>query len=838
MDEPLESFSASHPPQRSPRITLPRPPGSVSSGLTLVLPSLKNLKAAQREKQRSPSFSQTPVQDVPVQEKKIPRPIKLKPLKEVLTKLILQIKKKDDYAFFLRPVDPSQVPGYSDIVKRPMDLGTMTSKVEKGKYRSLEEFASDLRLVTTNAKIFNPPGTIYYTEAERIEAWGLDHIAKAASTVIQYETDWNIDIEKDEEGPSLNIDDEDDDNVATPMDIEGLSARGRSQSVLSQTQPGSSKRGPRGPYRKQGAATTSTFSESLDAEGGLPGSKDGLGAFPPGSDWAATMLALKLKGKRYRTKKERLRFEREGPPYLPDGSLDYTEMEEPFSVLSFFVPDPPQRPQMCAIYPPLAIPQTQSQPPTPHPQPPLQHVPFPASVAIPSTHQEFIPPSIPATAGTKRRHWTVTKNVPSRKGKEREDEMEGAEISAWQVPRDAHAVDYGSFALLAGELAEEMRKRGYAPGSVPDGKEEELVFDAIRESLDCVKELGEDENSSGVGVGVGAANGSNGTGGYWTDRRAAEAEDYIRDVVYGGVDGMAYVRSLAEFVSNDREEATSPSTSSSGGLGMPLAKWVEQNIVDSLTGGRHSLLREAAIQLRRQSPTTPRKQEEGSTQNLIAKQVSDSLRVYPAAIIALSALLQIKTHKIDMAALIKTPEELFLSEEEWAGKGLKEKRKRQALKSEALPTADEAMEVEEPERTWMDVDVSAGGGVGDGAEYELEGPAELNEVLEYVARLIHELDQRIRSGDNLTSMPHTNGKTGVVAMPNGEGRDGKSSAKGVEEIERVSSSSSESMEDPTVRNLRLNLLALAKRAPLDTIARLPKDLVPEHIRHYVPTLGP
>ena len=27
-----------------------------------------------------------------------------------------------------------------------------------------------------------------------------------------------------------------------------------------------------------------------------------------------------------------------------------------------------------------------------------------------------------------------------------------------------------------------------------------------------------------------------------------------------------------------------------------------------------------------------------------------------------------------------------------------------------------------------------------------------------------------------------------------------------------------------------------KRAPLDTIARLPVDLVPEHIRQYVPTL--
>lgn len=48
--------------------------------------------------------------------------------------------RKDDYAFFIHPVDPAQVPGYADAISNPMDLGTMTVKVTKGKYRSLEEF--------------------------------------------------------------------------------------------------------------------------------------------------------------------------------------------------------------------------------------------------------------------------------------------------------------------------------------------------------------------------------------------------------------------------------------------------------------------------------------------------------------------------------------------------------------------------------------------------------------------------------------------------------------------------------------------------------------------------
>lgn len=155
MDGSLPSTTSSHNQEASSR------PATTRSGLTLVLPSLKNLKAANIAKKSKPngSVSQSPAFGVDAPEKKAPRPVKLKPLKEVLTKLIQQIKKyaffssktkplfehtffrKDDYAFFLKPVDLSQVPGYLDVVQHPMDFGTMTSKVERGKYRSLEEFA-------------------------------------------------------------------------------------------------------------------------------------------------------------------------------------------------------------------------------------------------------------------------------------------------------------------------------------------------------------------------------------------------------------------------------------------------------------------------------------------------------------------------------------------------------------------------------------------------------------------------------------------------------------------------------------------------------------------------
>jgi len=89
MDESLSLSSSSHNQKSSPKPTTTR------SGLTLVLPSLKNLKAAKAVKKlKAPaSVPNSPAFDGEVGDKKPLRPVKLKPLKEVLTKLIQQIKK-------------------------------------------------------------------------------------------------------------------------------------------------------------------------------------------------------------------------------------------------------------------------------------------------------------------------------------------------------------------------------------------------------------------------------------------------------------------------------------------------------------------------------------------------------------------------------------------------------------------------------------------------------------------------------------------------------------------------------------------------------------------------
>ncbi|KAJ2925847.1 hypothetical protein H1R20_g11247, partial [Candolleomyces eurysporus] len=755
-----------------------------SSGLKLVLPPLKSVLEAKNKKAKprsgSLSFPSPAVQDVvEIVEKKPPRPVKLKPLKE------------DDYAFFLAPVDAENVPGYLDVVKCPMDLGTMTEKVNRGRYRSLDDFANDLRLVTTNAKIFNPPGSIYYTEAERIEAWGLDHINKAAGTVVQHESDWNIDIEREDDTPTT-VQVEPMEEEEDRMDVDEQS-RARSASVMSQPQPGSTRRGPRGPYKKNAQANTPQISESIDSEGRLPGSKDGVGAFPPQSDWAKMMLSLKLKGKKYKTKKERMKIEKEGPPTLPEGSLDYTEMEDPFSVLCNLVPDSPSRPALAPLYPPLFSPpqDTGIQPSISTSSidgkpPQSQPSTYPAATSVPL---DYTLPEI--SSGTKFRHWTISRNVnPRQKAKDKDDEPETTESPPWQVPREAHAADFGSFSLLAGALADEMKRRGMTPCTVQDGQEQDIHFDWIRDDIEA--------------------------------SQAERPESYVHDMVYGGVDGLAYVRSLAEFMrytppeSDDYEEDGKEEVNI---LGLPLAKWVEENVVDVLTDGRHGLLKTTAdVMNGKVDSSSP-----------AAKQAFTSLHEYPVWSAALFALHSINANKMDMAALINHREELYLSEEEWLGKELRERRTQEASAARAKVGNGGTVDVVETPNT----------GVKDDAQSE--GPEELKEVLDYVAAMIVDINHRTIFKIGPPSSYQPNGHTLPLPPTPVQGKAVKQEEEEEEEEEEanagakpVPAPSQETIEDPLLRNLRLNLLALAKRAPLDTLdLSRAGDKVPEDVRSYL-----
>ncbi|KAI8388692.1 Bromodomain-containing protein [Radiomyces spectabilis] len=85
---------------------------------------------------------------------------------------ILRKTMENQHAFeFLRPVDPIKqgIPHYLNIIKKPMDLGTVKAKYKTGQYKKAQQFDEDVRLMFRNCYTFNPPNTYVYNEAKALE---------------------------------------------------------------------------------------------------------------------------------------------------------------------------------------------------------------------------------------------------------------------------------------------------------------------------------------------------------------------------------------------------------------------------------------------------------------------------------------------------------------------------------------------------------------------------------------------------------------------------------------------------------------------------------------------
>ena len=60
-------------------------------------------------------------------------------------------------------------PGYSQIVRRPMEMDTIDEKINKKCYSSAGEFADDVRLMLNNCRLYNGPNSEYTETANELE---------------------------------------------------------------------------------------------------------------------------------------------------------------------------------------------------------------------------------------------------------------------------------------------------------------------------------------------------------------------------------------------------------------------------------------------------------------------------------------------------------------------------------------------------------------------------------------------------------------------------------------------------------------------------------------------
>jgi len=110
--------------------------------------------------------------------------ILLAPLSRVFRDILGKMKSVDREEMFARPVQLEIAPDYLVIVKNPMDLQTMMSKVEAFDYDSLDEFAHDLLLIPINCMLYNQPSTHYYKHAAKFKKVAGELLARARETGI------------------------------------------------------------------------------------------------------------------------------------------------------------------------------------------------------------------------------------------------------------------------------------------------------------------------------------------------------------------------------------------------------------------------------------------------------------------------------------------------------------------------------------------------------------------------------------------------------------------------------------------------------------------------------
>ncbi|KAK9821470.1 hypothetical protein WJX81_007117, partial [Elliptochloris bilobata] len=59
-------------------------------------------------------------------------------------------------------------PGYTAVIKRPMDFTTIRARLDAGGYRSWDALADDMVLMFDNAMQFNRPDTVYHKQAKTL----------------------------------------------------------------------------------------------------------------------------------------------------------------------------------------------------------------------------------------------------------------------------------------------------------------------------------------------------------------------------------------------------------------------------------------------------------------------------------------------------------------------------------------------------------------------------------------------------------------------------------------------------------------------------------------------
>ncbi|KAJ5605680.1 Bromodomain [Penicillium lagena] len=89
-----------------------------------------------------------------------------------ISKCLTSLKRMHDARFYKVPVDPValNIPNYPNVIKQPMDLGTVEKKLKANEYSSPQGVIDDVALMVQNAQTFNGPDHLVTQEGHKLRA--------------------------------------------------------------------------------------------------------------------------------------------------------------------------------------------------------------------------------------------------------------------------------------------------------------------------------------------------------------------------------------------------------------------------------------------------------------------------------------------------------------------------------------------------------------------------------------------------------------------------------------------------------------------------------------------
>ena len=92
--------------------------------------------------------------------------------------------------WFRLPVEATHnVPDYQKIIKHPMDVSTMRTKVRKSEYRSFKDFRVDIMRMFDNCILYNGRTTVYGQEALRLRDLANEKLIQAQEQLVAIENE-------------------------------------------------------------------------------------------------------------------------------------------------------------------------------------------------------------------------------------------------------------------------------------------------------------------------------------------------------------------------------------------------------------------------------------------------------------------------------------------------------------------------------------------------------------------------------------------------------------------------------------------------------------------------